>query len=406
MAAFEFVALNPRGREEKGLIEGDTARHARQLLRDRGMAPLSVTEVSDKKSQGGKQVLPGKRGGLGASELSLFTRQLATLVRSGLPLDEALTAVAQQSESRKVQRIALGVRSGVMEGSTLASSLDQFPGAFPHLYRATIEAGEQSGKLDFILERLADYVENRQDMQNKMVSAAIYPIFLVIVCFAIVALMLTYVVPQVVGVYQQSGQKLPTLTILLIASSDFMKKWGITLLVTIVVAVITFLRLMKREGFKRKVDGNLLRVPLVGRLVRGANTGRFMRTLGILFSSGVPILDAMRIGTQVVSNLPMKDAVDAATIKVREGTSLSKALGAARLFPPISIHLIGSGESSGKLDEMLDRAAINQERELENMTTRLMSIMGPSVILLMGVLVLLIVLGMLLPIFELNSLVQ
>lgn len=405
MAAYEYTVLDARGREQKGLIEGDTPRHARQQLRDRGLTPLNVLEVAEKSAAQGS-VFRRSGGSIGAAELSLFTRQMATLVRSGLPLDEALAAVSQQSESKRVQRIALGVRSGVLEGSSLALSLNQFPNAFPPLYRATIEAGEQSGKLDYILERLADYVEQRQDMRNKLVSAAIYPIFLVLICFGIVALMLAYVVPQVVGVYEDSGQQLPLLTRILMGSSAFLRDFGLPLLIIATLGSLLFGRLMKNPDFKRRVDRLVLRIPLAGRIARGANTGQFMRTLGILFGSGVPILDAMQIGTQVIGNLPMREAVEQAAIRVREGAPLSRSLAASKLFPPISIHLIGSGESSGRLDEMLDRAAVNQERELETVTTRLMSIMGPAVILVMGVLVLLIVLGMLLPIFQLNTLIQ
>lgn len=404
MAAFEYTALSARGREEKGLIEGDTARQARQLLRDRGLTPLRIEQVAEQTHSSG--AVFRNKGGLSATDLSLFTRQLATLVRSGLPLDEALTAVSQQTDSRKILRIALGVRGGVLEGSTLAHSLNQFPKAFPPLYRATIEAGEQSGKLDFILERLADYVEQRQDMNNKLISAAIYPVFLVLICFAIVALMLSYVVPQVVSVYADSNAQLPLITRGLIAISDLLRVYGIPSLIAVLIGSTVFARLMRNPSFKRRIDRWLLDVPLVGRITRGANSGRFMRTLGILFGSGVPILDAMRIGTQVVSNLPMREAVEAAAARVREGAPLSRSLAASKLFPPITLHLVGSGESSGKLDEMLDRAAVTQERELETLTTRLMSVMGPAVILVMGILVALIVIGMLLPIFELNQLVQ
>jgi len=406
MSAFEYVALNGKGREEKGLVEGDSPRQARQLLRDRGLTPLSITEVAEKAAKGIGGGVRRRGGGLSSTELALLTRQLATLVRSGLPLDEALAAVSQQSESKRVQRIALGVRSGVMEGSTLANSLNQFPAAFPPLFRATIEAGEQSGKLDFVLERLADYVEQRQDMNNKLITAAIYPVFLVVICFGIVSLMLAYVVPQVVSVYVEQDAELPLLTQLLIGFSDMIRRFGLPVLAIMVIGAVVFSRMMRNPDFKRRVDRGILRVPLVGRITRGANTGRFMRTLGILFSSGVPILDSMRIGTQVVGNLPMREAVEAAAARVREGAPLSRSLAASKLFPPITLHLVGSGEASGKLDEMLDRAAVTQERELETMTSRLMSILGPAVILVMGVLVALIVIGMLLPIFELNQLVQ
>lgn len=405
MAAFEYTALNATGAQERGLIEGDTARHARGLLRDRGLVPLDVREVQEKSAT--QRPMFGRSGGsISTTELTLFTRQLATLVRSGLPLDEALTAVSQQSESKRVKRIALGVRSSVLEGSTVAQALNQFPNAFPALFRATVEAGEQSGKLDLILERLAEYVERRQAMQQKVMLAAVYPAILTVVAIGVVILLLTYVVPQVVGVYSDIKQELPPLTKGMIALSDFLRDYGPYLLVAIIAGGFVFARMMRNVDFRRRVHRLQLRLPLVGRLTRGANTGRFTRTLGILFGSGVPILDAMRIGTQVVTNEPMRDAIDAATTKVREGAPLARSLGESRLFPPISIHLIASGESSGRLDQMLDRAADNQEREVETMVAVLMGLFEPILILAMGGIVMLIVLAILLPIFDLNQLVK
>lgn len=407
MAAYEYSALNGKGKQEKGLIEADTPRQARQLLRDRGLSPLEITEVAEDSGKISQSNL-FKRGGGGisATELSLFTRQLATLSRSGLPLDEALTAVADQSESKRIKRIALGVRAGVIEGNTLANSLNQFPNVFPPLFRATIEAGEHSGKLDHILERLAEYVERRQVMQSKMMLAAFYPIILTVVAIGVVTALLTYVVPQVVQVFQDIHAELPILTRGLIAISDFLRDWGIYLVILIAAGAFTFVRMLGNDAFKRRVHSFQLRVPLVGRLTRGANTGRFTRTLGILFGSGVPILDAMRIGTQVVTNLPMRDAIEEAASKVREGASLSRSLGASKLFPPITVHLIASGESSGRLDDMLDRAAENQEREVETLVAALMGVFEPILILTMGGVVLLIVLAILLPIFDLNQLVK
>ncbi|MGH8461445.1 MAG: type II secretion system inner membrane protein GspF [Stenotrophobium sp.] len=405
MAAYEYIALTAAGKQEKGLIEGDTARQARQLLRDKGLNPLRIVEVKDTSNSAHSSVF--QRGnGISSTELSLFTRQLATLVRSGLPLDEALTAVSEQSEGKRVKRIALGVRSGVVEGNTLASSLNQFPNVFPPLFRATIEAGEQSGKLDHILERLADYVERRHVLQQKVMLATFYPAILTLVAVGVVIALLTYVVPQVVQVFSDIKAQLPPLTRGLIAFSNFLRDYGIYLLILLAIGIVIFTRMMRNDIFKRRVHRWQLRLPLIGRLVRGANTGRFTRTLGILFGSGVPILDAMQIGTQVVTNMPMRDAIDAATIKVREGTPLSKALAASKLFPPISVHLISSGESSGKLDEMLNHAAENQEREVETLVAGLMGVFEPILILTMGAIVLVIVLAILLPIFDLNQLVK
>jgi general secretion pathway protein F len=406
MAAYEYSALDAQGRQKKGLIEGDTPRHARQLLRDRGLTPLDVAQVSESRAGGGGSLFSRGGGNINSAELALFTRQLAILVRSGLPLDEALTAVSEQSESKRVKRVALGVRAGVIEGNALAHSLNQFPNAFPPLFRATIEAGEQSGKLDYILERLADYVERRQVLKSRVSLALIYPIMLTLVAIGVVVALLTYVVPQVVGVFDSIGAQLPILTRALIAVSNFLREWGIYLLILIGAGVFVFTRMMRALPFRRRVHGFMLGLPLIGRLTRGANTGRFTRTLGILFGSGVPILDAMRIGTQVVSNLPMREAIDDAAAKVREGATLSRSLAASKLFPPITVHLIASGESSGRLDEMLDRSAENQEREVEMLVQTTVSIFEPVLIVVMGGIVLLIVLAILVPIFDLNQLVK
>jgi general secretion pathway protein F len=403
--AYEFTALDARGRQQKGLLEGDTARQVRGMLRDRGLTPLSVQEVAEARSRRAGGPLFA-RGGWSHAELSLFTRQLATLARSGLPLDEALAAVAQQSESRNVKRVTLGVRSGVVEGNTLALALAQFPSVFPPLFRATVEAGESSGKLDGVLERLADYVERRQALQQKVMVAAIYPAFLVVFSLAVVTALLTWVVPKIVAVFADLDAQLPALTRALIALSDFLREYGLGVLVAGVAALVLFANAMRNDEFARRVHRLMLRLPLVGRLTRASNTGRFMRTLGILFGSGVPILDAMRIGSQVVSNLPMRDAIEAATLRVREGAAVNRSLAESHLFPPITLHLIASGESSGRLDEMLDRAAEQQEREVETLVGALMAALGPTLILVMGGLVFGIVMAILLPIFDLNQLVK
>ncbi len=406
MSAYEYSALDARGRQQKGLIEGDTQRQVRQTLRERGLTPLDIKEVSESRAQRRQGFMLKRSGSFTSAELSLFARQLATLTRSGLPLDEALAAVSQQSESKRVQRVTLGVRSRVTEGNSLARALSEFPGAFPTLFRATIEAGEQAGKLDAVLERLADYAERSQALRSKVMQATVYPVILTVVAIGVVTLLMTYVVPKVVGVFDSLGAELPPLTRGLIATSAFLQHYGPYLAIAIAGSIFLFVRALRNEDFRRGYHRRVLRLPLIGRLARGANTGRFMRTLGILFGSGVPILDAMSIGAQVVTNLPMREAIDTAAKRVREGASLNKSLAESRLFPPITMHLIASGESSGKLDEMLDRAADNQERELETLIGVLMSFFEPVLILTMGGVVLLIVLAILLPIFNLNQLVK
>jgi general secretion pathway protein F len=407
MGAFEYVAVDATGRERKGVIEGDTARHVRQLLREQSLLPLAVTEVVEQAAAGSRPRLTLRfQRGLSAADLALITRQLATLVKSGLPLEEALLAVSQQTDKPRVRSIVLGVRSKVMEGHTLADGLADFPGSFPEIYQATVAASEQSGHLDAVLERLAEYTDNRQQLRSRTVSAMLYPVLLFVVCVAIVFFLLVSVVPKVVEVFRTSEAQLPLLTRLLIGGSDFMRVYGLWVVVGIAAVIFLFTRWLRIESNRRRWHHFLLNLPLVGKVVRSSNTARFARTLSTLTASTVPVLEALRISSEVVSNLPMKGAVEDAAVRVREGAPIGRSLGASRLFPPMMIHLISSGETSGELDTMLERAAVHQERELDSILQAVVGLLGPLMILVMGGLVLVIVLAMLLPIFELNQLVK
>jgi len=406
MGAFEYIALDDSGKEKKGVLEGDTARQVRQQLRDQGWVPLDVSESSERASRPGSgQEKVRIRRGVSATDLALITRQLATLVRAGLPLEETLQAAAQQTEKARLQSMWLAVRSRVMEGHTLATGLGDFPHVFPEIYRTTVSAGEQSGHLEVVLERLADYTENRQQMQSKIQLALFYPALLTLVAVGVVIGLMTFVVPQVVQVFDNIGQELPGLTKTLIAMSDFLRNYGLLMLVFLGLAGGGLAWLLKKEGPKRRFHEILLRLPLIGRLERGVNAGRFARTFSIVTASGVPVLDGLRIASEVMSNLPMRESVEEATRKVREGASIYAALDKSGYFPPMMVHLIASGEASGKLEEMLERAATNQEREIETLISAVMGLFEPILILVMGAVVLIIVLAILLPIFNLNQLV-
>ena len=404
MGAYEYTALDAGGKERKGVIEGDTPKHVRSLLRERELLPVVVTEVAQKEAKRQRGISFGR--GASAADLSLLTRQLATLVKAGLPLEEALLAVSQQTEKPRIQSILLGVRSRVTEGHTLASGFGDFPRVFPEIYRATVAAGEQSGHLDNVLERLADYTESRELMQQKILGALLYPIVLTVMCFSIVSILLVYVVPKVVDVFDNTSAKLPMLTQLLVAVSGFLREYGIWLLIALVAAILLTWRWLKNPAVRRRSHPLQLRLPLVGRLTRGFNTARFTRTLSILTGSSVPVLDALRIAGEVITNLPMRDAVGFAAQRVREGAPIGRSLGASRLFPPMTIHLISSGESSGELENMLERAAQSQERELDGLLTALVGLLGPLMIVGMGLIVMGIVFAMLLPIFQMNSLIS
>ncbi|HEX5340056.1 MAG TPA: type II secretion system F family protein, partial [Gammaproteobacteria bacterium] len=339
MGAFDYIALDTRGRERKGVIEGDTPRQVRQQLRDQGLTPLDISEASQQENKSARSGFNLRRG-ISSTDLALITRQLATLVRSALPVEEALLAAAQQNEKPRLKSMLLSVRARVMEGHTLAYGLGQFPHIFPEIFRATVAAGEHSGHLDGVLERLADYAENHQRLQQKMSIAMIYPLILTVVAISIVVLLMTYVVPKVTEVYIHTGQSLPWLTVALIAISWFLTHYGIWLLAAIVLAGYALRRALAKPDIRRRWDRNKLRMPLIGRLVRGVDTSRFTRTLSILAGSGVPVLDAMRIAGEVILNIPMREAVTDAALRVREGAGISQSLARSGLFPPMMVHLI------------------------------------------------------------------
>lgn len=404
MGAFEYTALDPAGKEAKGLIEGDTPKHVRQILRERRLLPVKVTEVAQKEAH--RQSTFSLRRGISPSELALVTRQLASLSQSGLPLEESLLAVSQQNDQPRTKSILLGVRGKVMEGHTLADGLAEFPQAFPDLYRATIAAGEQSGHLDVVLERLADYTEARHELRQRVRNAMIYPIALVVMAIAIISFMLATVVPKIVNVFANSSAELPALTRGLIATSDFLRNHWLLVIIGVCVLIYAIWWVLQKPGPKRAYHQLLLRVPIISRLTRGINTARFTRTFSILAGSGVPILEALKISAAVIENLPMRDAVSEAAVRVREGGSISKSLANSKLFPPMMIHLISSGEAGGRLEEMLSRAADGQEREVDGLIAALLGILQPLLIVLMGGVVLMIVLAILLPIFEINNLID
>lgn len=405
MPAFEYLALSPNGKKQTGVLEGDTERQIRQQLRDRGLAPLEVNPVIKKTEKAGPVHFVSHRR-MSASDLALLTRQIATLVRSGSPLADVLATASQQTEKPRIKSIILAVRSRVVEGHSLADSLAEFPHVFPPLYRATVAAGEQSGHLDAVLERLADYTEARQALSQQVTMALFYPAILILMAILVLGVLMGYVVPQVVQVFDNTGQELPILTRVLITLSDWVRSYGIIVFILFIIALVAFNRALKKERFRQRFDRQVLRLPLIGKLARGLNTARFSRTLSILAGSGVPILQAMEISAKVIPNIPMRKAVAEATEKVREGSTISNALQRSGLFPPMTVHLIASGESSGKLEDMLERASEHQEKETSATITVVLNLFEPILILVMGGIVLTIVIAILLPIFELNTLVK
>lgn len=405
MSAFEYTALNQKGSEKKGILEGDSARLVRQQLREQNLVPLTVLEVKKHISSEKNNVFAVNQK-INTTELALMTRQLATLSRSGIPLDEATATVARQSIKPKLKKLLLGVRAKILEGHTLADGLRDYPNNFTEMYCATVAAGEQSGHLDVVLERLADYTEQRQQLQQRLKLALIYPVILTVMSILVVSGLLTYVVPEVVKVFSDTGQKLPFLTIALITVSDFMQDWFIYILIAMVAGFAVFKKLIQQAVFKKRYHQFLLKIPVLGNLVLGGNSAQFSRTLSILAASGVPVLDAMNIAVKVMDNIPMREAVENASQQVSEGSSLSTTLEQSGYFNPMLINLIASGEATGQLEQMLERAAINQERELETTMAMLMGLLEPLLIVAMGGVVLIIVLAILLPVLDLNQLVK
>lgn len=403
MAAFEYEALDARGHALKGVLEGDGERQVRGALRDKGLTPLRVAPI--KQEPTGPQRTFSLRRGISSADLALLTRQFATLVHAGLTIEESLNALIEQAETARARGVLAGVRARVLEGQSLARGLAGFPD-FPDIYRHMVDAGEQSGRLDLVLERLADYTEQRQALQQKIMLAFIYPALLTFIAITIVSGLLVYVVPKVTGVFLQTGQTLPLLTRILISVSDFVRAGGVWWLVGLAALIVGARLLLRDKATRYRWHGFTLRIPVIGRLLRGVNAARLTSTLGILTASGIPLLNALQYAVQVVSNLPMRAAVEDALRQVREGGSLSRALGKSKIFPPLVIHLIASGEASGKLDVMLQRAAEAQTRELEKWVAALISLLEPVLILVMGGVVLFIVLAILLPIFEMNQLIK
>ncbi len=405
MAAFEYQALDLRGRTVKGVIEGDAERQVRSTLRERGLVPLRVDAIVDEAAEGGSAPTLGARR-ISSAALALLTRQFATLLRAGLTIEECLDTLIEQSESARLRKVLAGVRGRVLQGQPLARSLGTFPNAFPTIYRHMVDAGEQSGRLDEVLERLADYTEERQAVHQEIVLAFIYPVLVTVVAIGIVAFLLVNVVPQVTRVFVHTGQTLPLVTRTLISVSETLRIGGIWWLVGAVSLFALARALLASQALRGRWHRLLLRLPLVGRLLRGLNAARFASTLGILTASGIPLLQAMQSAVLVVTNLPMRAAVEEALRQVREGAALARSLDRAKLFPPLVIHLIASGEASGNLDIMLSRAAEAQTRELQNWVKALTALLGPLMILAVGAFVGFIVLAMLLPIFSMNQLIR
>ncbi len=406
MAAFDYQAVDSRGKTKKGVIEGDTPRQARALLREQGLMPTEVLPtLASQKSKSGKMSNRSNKGKVSAAELALITRQLATLVESGLPLEEALVAIAEQGEKNTIKSMIMGVRTKVTEGYGLAESMAEYPRVFNRLYRAMVAAGEKSGHLDKVLNRLADYTEQREQMRSQIIQALVYPVIMTVVAIGVVAILLTKVVPQIVGQFEHMGATLPSSTKLLIASSDFLQAYGFYMMLFITMIMLLVSQLLKRPKFQMAYHQRVIALPGIGKVAKGLNTARFARTLSILSASAVPLLESMKISGEVLDNLYIKQQVKLAADKVREGTSLRLSLEQTKLFPPMMLHMIASGEKSGQLEQMLGRAADNQDKEFEALMNISLKAFEPALMVVMAGIVLFIVMAIVEPILKLNTFV-
>jgi general secretion pathway protein F len=402
MAAFNFRALESDGREVRGVLEAETSRIARGQLRDQKLSPIEVTPA-------GRRSLVRPHGGharIRADSLSLVTQQWSTLLAAGLTIERSLTALIEQSEDTGVQEVLAGVRAEVLAGHSLHAALSRFEDVFPPIYRALVNAGEKSGELPVLLARLADYLETSQATRQKILQALLYPIIVVVVAFAVITGLVAYVVPQIVGVFTHSKQALPLLTQALILVSDAVRTSGLWLAAGAAAGVLLVRFALRNQALRLRWHARLLGVPVLGRFLRTIDSARFASTMAILVGSGVPLLAALEAGKGVIGNLVLRRSVERAIGLVREGSPLHRALAAERLFPPLLIHLVASGEVSGTLDQMLARAAHQQQTELDHRTALALGLFEPLLILLMGGLVLLIVLAVLLPIININLLLR
>ena len=405
MAAYEYQALDGKGRRKQGVLEADSARQVRQQLREMGLTPLEVSETVEKarREATGFSLL---RPSMSTADLALITRQLSTLVAAALPIEESLKAVAEQCEKPKQRTLISAVRGKVLEGHSLAEAMGTFPSIFDQLYRAMVAAGEKSGHLEKVLNRLADYTEQRQQMKNKLLQAMIYPIVLTLVAVGVIAILLSSVVPKVVEQFVHMKQQLPLSTRLLMGASDFVRDYGFGLVLLLALALVAFRWWNGKPERRIRTHALLLRLPVIGRVARGINTARYARTLSILNSSAVPLLEGMRISGEVLTNDYAQARLVEASERVREGSSLRAALEQTKLFPPMMLHMIASGERSGELDGMLERAADNQDREFESQVNLALGVFEPALVVSMAAIVLFSGMAILQPILELNNMVS
>lgn len=406
MPAFQYIALNSQGKEVKGISEADSARQLRQILRDQELTPMEVEPTNKQFDKGdNRNVFSLFAPKLKALDRVLFTRQLSTLLASSMPIEESLNAIAQQNEKQSNKALIMGVRSRVLEGNSLAQSLLEYPSSFSDLYCSSVAAGEQSGFLDQVLDNLSNYLEREHESYRNVEMALMYPIILLVVAFAIVGALMVYVLPDMIDVIENTGQTLPWATTLLIGITELMKSFWWVLLSGLLVVSLIIRGLLNQQKVRLIWDAYKFFLPIIGKIIRSSNSARFSNTLSILTRSGIPLVDSMKIASEVVANKALQTDLREATQDVVEGKSLRESLESISYFPPMMMHMIGSGEQSGELDRMLERIADYQQAEVERLVSTLVKLFEPAMMIIMGGTVLFIVMAVLLPILSMNQIV-
>lgn len=399
MPAFEYQAIDQKGRQCQGVLQADSQRQVRTMMRDKGLLPLRVVAADRHARTRSSWFSPSMK----TSELATFTQQLASLIGSGLPLSQSLLAIAEQYHKRRLQTIVMALRASLLEGHSLHTAMAQLPKAFDTQYCATIEAGEQTGQLAFVLARLAEHVQSQEATRRQLQMAAVYPAILTGVALAIVVFLLNSIVPRILGIFISNGQPLPAPTRLLLSVTDFWSQYG--LYIGLVVILTGGFFWLWNQHPKRRIWTHivLLKIPVLGVLLRNVNTTRFAQTVAILIASGVPVLEALKIGGGVVHHLPIRQAILKLTQSVQEGGSLSQSLKETGYFSPMLVHMVASGEMSGQLDDMMQRAAVMQEQQLKAWIDTALKLLEPVLLIMMGFIVLAIVLAVVLPLTQMNA---
>lgn len=408
MGAFRYQALNTNGKMIKGTVEGDTERQVRAQLRQQQLKPVSVDKISAGKSSrlsAGELSSKTFSTRIGVKDLSLFTRQLASLVQSGMPLADSLQAVAKQSRKDVIKNVVLQVRSRVLEGLSLAQALGDYPRIFDSMYRAMVNAGEQAGFLGPVLERLSEYAETSHAARQQLKSAMVYPILLILVCIAIVIALVVFVVPQLTNVFTRAKQALPWPTELLINLSDFLQHYGLFVLLIMVVVFLGARWWLGKDNNIRRWHKKILRIPMVNHIVVQSDSSRFASTLSMLIGSGVPLLNSLRISSQTMGNLILREKAEQAAVTVEGGSSLHKALDKTDVFPPLMVQMASSGEANGTLAEQLDYSAKSQQRDLDLQLSTALSVIEPITIVVMGLVIGFIMIAIIIPISSMSDFV-